>query len=194
MRDRRTTLLFAGCICVVTLAVGCASGGTSSGGQRSRKRANATANAKGIGAPMPSVVVKAMNGGRKIDLGSLQGKVVLVDIWASWCAPCLEEMPLLDDMAVRLKPKGIEIIAVSVDEDKASAKAFLSSRDSWSLTVAHDPKGKVPEILNPPKMPSSYILDAEGIVRYVNEGFERGDIKKIESRLVALADATDEGS
>jgi thiol-disulfide isomerase/thioredoxin len=140
-----------------------------------------------VGAPMPSVLVKHFEGGGKIDLGSLKGKVVLVDIWASWCAPCMEEMPLLDDMAGRLKKKGVQIIAVSVDEDKESAQAFLSSRPSWSLTVAHDPKGKLPEVLQPSKMPSSYVVDAEGIIRYVNEGFERGDLKVIEKRLVALA-------
>jgi thiol-disulfide isomerase/thioredoxin len=140
-----------------------------------------------VGAPMPSVLVKHFEGGGKIDLGSLKGKVVLVDIWASWCAPCKEEMPLLDEMAGRLKNKGVQIIAVSIDEDRDSAQEFLSSRPSWSLTVAHDPKGKLPEVLHPGKMPSSYVLDAEGIIRYVNEGFERGDLKTLEKRLVALA-------
>jgi len=53
--------------------------------------------------------------------------------------------------------------------------------------VAHDPKGKLPEALHPGKMPSSYVVDAEGIIRYVNEGFERGDLKVIEKRLLALA-------
>jgi len=136
---------------------------------------------------MPSVIVRELDGKRKIDLGALQGKSVLVDIWASWCAPCLEEMPLLDDMATRLKKNGVVIIAVSVDEDKESAKTFLGSRPSWSLTVAHDPEGKVPEILRPAKMPTSYVLDGEGIIRYVNEGFERGDLKTLEARLKALA-------
>jgi thiol-disulfide isomerase/thioredoxin len=140
-----------------------------------------------VGAPMPSIVVRQIDGRRKIDLGALKGKVVLVDIWASWCGPCMEEMPLLDAMAARLKSKGVEIIAVSVDEDKASAQQFLSSRPSWSLTVAHDPKGKLPEALQPSKMPSSYVMDSEGIIRYVNEGFERKDIKVLEKRLVALA-------
>jgi thiol-disulfide isomerase/thioredoxin len=163
--------------------MGCASGTPSAESQRPRKHENG----KGIGSPMPSLVVKVLDGGRKIDLGSLRGKVVLIDIWASWCAPCLEEMPLLDDMAVRLKSKGIEIIAVSVDENKDDARTFLGSRDKWSLTVAHDPKGTVPEVLNPPKMPSSYIVDAQGVLRFVNEGFDRGDIKKIENRLTALA-------
>jgi thiol-disulfide isomerase/thioredoxin len=136
---------------------------------------------------MPSVLVRQFADGGKINLGSLKGKVVLVDIWASWCGPCKEEMPLLDELAGRLKKKGVQIIAVSIDEDKESAEAFLSSRPSWSLTVAHDPKGKLPEALHPGKMPSSYVVDAEGIIRYVNEGFERGDLKVMEKRLLALA-------
>jgi thiol-disulfide isomerase/thioredoxin len=140
-----------------------------------------------VGAPMPSIVVKAIEGKRKIDLGALHGKVVLVDIWASWCAPCMEEMPLLDEMAARLKKKGVEVIAVSVDEDRESAEAFLGKRARWTLTVAHDPKGKVPKVLKPSKMPTSYVVDAEGIIRYVNEGFERADMKGLEARLTALA-------
>jgi thiol-disulfide isomerase/thioredoxin len=165
---------------------GCASSEASHGDTETPGTKQSHKSGK-VGAPMPSVLVKHFDGGGKIDLGSLKGKVVLVDIWASWCAPCMEEMPLLDDMAGRLKKKGVEIIAVSVDEDKDSAQTFLSSRPSWSLTVAHDPKGKLPEVLQPSKMPSSYVVDAEGIIRYVNEGFERSDLKVIEKRLVALA-------
>ncbi|HEX2659444.1 MAG TPA: TlpA disulfide reductase family protein [Polyangia bacterium] len=174
-------------ICCMPLApAGCASSDSarsaSAGGKAGGKKSGGR-----VGAPMPSVIVRELNGKRKIDLGALQGKAVLVDIWASWCAPCMEEMPLLDDMATRLKKKGIEIIAVSVDEDKESATTFLGSRPSWSLTVAHDPEGKVPEILRPAKMPTSYVLDGEGIIRFVNEGFERGDLAKLESRLKTLA-------
>jgi thiol-disulfide isomerase/thioredoxin len=117
----------------------------------------------------------------------MKGKVVLLDIWASWCGPCKEEMPLLDEMAERLKPKGIEFVAVSIDEDKAAAESFLRTRGKWSLTIAHDPKGKVPDAMQPPKMPTSYIVDGRGIVRYVNAGFDRSDVKKIEDRLLTLA-------
>jgi thiol-disulfide isomerase/thioredoxin len=187
MRSRFGVVLAAALACSSLGAGSCASSGASSEGSTASGKKQKRAKGQ-VGAPMPSIVVKEMETRRKIDLGELRGKVVLVDIWASWCAPCKEEMPLLDEMATRLKKKGVEIIAVSVDEDKASAQEFLSSREEWSLTVAHDPKGKLPEVLKPAKMPSSYVMDSEGIIRYVNEGFERGDIKTLESRLSALAE------
>jgi thiol-disulfide isomerase/thioredoxin len=140
-----------------------------------------------VGEVVPSIVVHTVEGGRTIDLGAMKGKVVLLDIWASWCGPCREEMPLLDDMAARLKDKGIEVVAVSIDEEKTSAEAFLGARPKWTLTVAHDPQGKVPELLQPPKMPTSYLIDGQGVLRYVNAGFEREDAKKIEGRLLGLA-------
>jgi thiol-disulfide isomerase/thioredoxin len=189
MRKCRPGVFAAALLCGSFLtSAGCASSGAT--GETAREGGEPTRRPKKkVGSPMPSIVVSALEGKRKIDLGALHGKVVLVDIWASWCAPCMEEMPLLDEMAKRLNKKGksVEIIAVSVDEDKASAQTFLSSRASWSLTVAHDPAGKVPEVLKPSKMPTSYIVDAQGIIRYVNEGFERDDLKTLESRLTSLA-------
>ena len=188
MGNRLRVFRSAWLTCALALAVsgGCAS--SEAGREDTENPAKKQSHKSGkVGGPMPSVVVKRFEGGGKIDLGALKGKVVLVDIWASWCAPCMEEMPLLDEMAGRLKEKGVQIIAVSVDEDKESAQTFLSSRPSWSLTVAHDPKGKLPAVLQPGKMPSSYVVDADGIIRYVNEGFERGDLKVLEKRLVALA-------
>jgi len=185
----RSPLIRAASLCLalaLLLPAACGSS-SSSGGGSARTAQSGKGRKKGVGAPMPSIVVKELTSKRKIDLGALQGKVVLVDIWASWCGPCKEEMPLLDEMATRLKKAGIEVIAVSVDEDKESAQQFLNSRNEWSLTIAHDPKGKVPEVLKPAKMPTSYVVDSGGIIRYVNEGFERGDMETIEARLKALA-------
>jgi thiol-disulfide isomerase/thioredoxin len=185
MRKHRNAGVLLACALLVPLACASSPGGRRGG--TSRRADSGKPGKRGVGTPMPSIVVKELDSKRRIDLGALQGKVVLVDIWASWCAPCKEEMPLLDEMATRLKKVGIEVIAVSVDEDKESAQEFLSSREEWALTVAHDPKGKVPEVLKPAKMPTSYVLDSEGIIRYINEGFERSDLKTIETRLKALA-------
>jgi thiol-disulfide isomerase/thioredoxin len=152
-----------------------------------------------VGAPIPSIVLERLversvdrldgnqAGARRLDLGALRGKVYLVDVWASWCGPCQEELPLLDDLAARLKDHGVEIIAISIDEERQSVAAFLGRRSTWSLTVALDPNGLVPEALHPAKMPTSYVVDGRGIIRYVNAGFERGDVTKLEARLRELA-------
>ena len=96
---------------------------------------------------------------------------------------------MLDDMAARLRAKGVEIVAVSIDDNKEDAEVFLKSRPSWSIRLAHDPEGKVPGKLQPAKMPSSYIVDRRGVIRQVNSGFERADAQKIESRLSEMAAA-----
>ena len=157
---------------------GCAtSGGGASGG----------GSAPGVGEPAPDLTVSGFYDKKPIKLSSYRGKVVLLDLWASWCAPCRDEMPALDAMATRLRGKGIEILAVSIDEERNAAESFLKTRRKWSLTLAHDPAGTVPSRLNPPTMPTSYIIDAEGIVRHVNAGFVPGDAEKLEAQLLALA-------
>jgi thiol-disulfide isomerase/thioredoxin len=135
--------------------------------------------------PMPELTLRRMHGRGEIHLASLKGKVVLLDLWASWCAPCREELPLLDDLAQRLRGQDIEIIAVSVDEDPAAADELVRLRSRWHLTLAHDPRAA--DVLNPPAMPSSYVIDARGRLHEINAGFERGDIQRIERRLRELA-------
>jgi thiol-disulfide isomerase/thioredoxin len=138
---------------------------------------------------MPDLQLSRLDGRGDIRLGALKGKVVLLDIWASWCAPCKEEMPMLDEIAARLHRRGVEIIAVSVDEDRASAEAFVGTRPRWTLTLAHDPRQRIPDLLQPPKMPTSYLIDGAGVVRAINAGFDRADAARIEARLRELADA-----
>jgi thiol-disulfide isomerase/thioredoxin len=140
-----------------------------------------------VGSPAPPMKVTDFDG-RALDPRVLAGRVILLDIWASWCAPCKEELPLLDSMATRLRSKGVTILAVSIDESRDDALAFLKSRGSeWSLSLAHDPEGRLAERLKPPRMPTSYIIDRAGIIRHVNAGFEREDAAKIEARLTQLA-------
>jgi cytochrome c biogenesis protein CcmG/thiol:disulfide interchange protein DsbE len=142
-----------------------------------------------IGQLAPDSEFARLRGTGTVSLSSLRGKVVLLDFWASWCAPCQEELPLLDDMAVRLKSKDIEIIGLSIDESQADAEQFLTRKSAWSLTLGHDPEQKTADRFKPPKMPTSYIIDREGVVRQMNAGFERSDLKKIEAQLLELAAA-----
>ena len=119
-------------------------------------------------------------------LSSLRGKVVLLDVWASWCIPCKKELPMLDAIARRLGGKGVEVLAVSIDQKRRTSK-FLETQPRWTLTIAHDPHGAIADTLQPEKMPTSYVIDRAGIIRYVNSGFEPADARIIERRLADLA-------
>jgi cytochrome c biogenesis protein CcmG/thiol:disulfide interchange protein DsbE len=120
-----------------------------------------------------------------LKLSSLRGKVVLLDFWASWCEPCKKELPLLSKLAPRLRTRGIEVVAVNIDDDPARAAAFVQQKDIH-LTIIADSGKKIVGRWEPPKMPSSYVIDRSGVVRAIHGGFESGDEAKLESQLTSL--------
>jgi cytochrome c biogenesis protein CcmG/thiol:disulfide interchange protein DsbE len=130
---------------------------------------------------------KQLAGGGHLKLSSLRGKVVLVDFWASWCEPCKKEIPLLDKLATKLRARGIEVVTVNIDDDTSKADRFLNDKGIRGLTVVRDDDKKIVGAWEPPKMPSSFIVDRGGVVRAVNAGFEDGDERKIEQQLLSLA-------
>ena len=170
-------------------AVACSAAVVACGGSGQPAADASSETSSVIGQVAPDAEFAALQGKDTIKLSSLRGKVVLLDFWASWCAPCQEELPLLDDLAVRLKGKDIEIIGVSLDENKEDAEKFLKRKSSWALTLGHDPEQTVADQFKPPKMPTSYVIDSKGVVRHMNAGFERSDAKKIEDQLLELASA-----
>jgi thiol-disulfide isomerase/thioredoxin len=168
---------------VLTLAL-LASCATAGGGGGAASGGSAAGNP--VGAPVPEIQVELL-GGKKIDVASYRGRVLLLDVWASWCGPCKQELPMLDAMARRLKAQGIDVLAVSVDQERANVEKFLKGHGHWALTIAHDPGGAIAERLQPDKMPTSYVIDRAGIVRYVNAGFVPDDAATIEKRLLEVA-------
>jgi thiol-disulfide isomerase/thioredoxin len=168
----------------LTLLVLAGCGASSSG---SGEHADDARSGSVVGRLLPDLQLASLHGSKAVRMSDLRGKVVLLDVWASWCGPCKQELPMLDDMATRLRGRGVEIVAVSIDDSRDDAETFLRSRPTWSMRLAHDPDGKVPGKLQPAKMPSSYIVDRKGVIRQVNAGFERTDAQKIEARLLQMA-------
>ena len=168
-------VLFLGCV------LGCA---TTSGSAADSSAAAAEGHE--VGAPAPPISVKGLSG-KTIEVSSFRGKVVLLDVWASWCGPCKQELPMLDAMAARLHGRGVEVLAVSIDQERENVVKFLRGRSRWALTVAHDPKGQIADRLQPDRMPTSYIIDRAGIIRYVNRGFQPSDADLIERHLIEVA-------
>ncbi len=127
-------------------------------------------------------------GGQTVQLSSLRGSVVVVDFWASWCVPCRKELPALDVLARRYADgkKPVVFLAVGIDKERANATKFLSSAKISAVRILLDPDGKIAAAYDLPTMPSSYVIDAKGLVRHVHSGFSPGDEKAIAQEIDGL--------
>jgi len=105
-----------------------------------------------------------------IQLSRLQGKLVYVDFWASWCRPCKNSFPWMISMKEKFKDRPFEIVAINLDKDKALADAFIKSQ-AINFPVAFDPAAHTAALYGVEGMPSSYLVDADGRMRIRYTGF-----------------------
>lgn len=101
---------------------------------------------------------------RAVALHDFRGKVVVLNFWATWCPPCVEEMPSLVQMQSRLKDKGVTVLAVSVDVDETAYKKFLKDH-GVDLLAVRDPNQKSNALYGTFKFPETYVIDRDGKVR-----------------------------
>lgn len=139
-----------------------------------------------IGQPAPLLNLPGASG--TVTLPA-RGKVVLVDFWASWCGPCRQSFPWMNRMQQRHGAKGLQIVAVNVDQDRAEAEAFLRKLPA-GFTVAFDSSGDTPRRWGVRAMPTSVLIGADGRVIAQHAGFRPADEAELEARIVeALAAA-----
>lgn len=100
---------------------------------------------------------------RTVSLHDYRGKIVLLNFWASWCPPCIEEMPSLVQLQKIMGPK-VEVVAVSIDEDADAYHKFLREHNVDLLTV-RDPDQKTPTMYGTQMWPETYVIDRNGIIR-----------------------------
>ena len=114
-----------------------------------------------IGSAAPDFTVK--DDARSVSLHDLKGKVVLLNFWATWCPPCVEEMPSLVALQNKMKDK-VTVLAISVDVDEGAYKKFLKDHGVDLLTV-RDPDEKSNTLYGTFKYPETYVIDRDGVVR-----------------------------
>lgn len=119
------------------------------------------------------------------DLAQFKGKVVYLDFWASWCAPCRRSFPWLDGLQRKHGAEGFVVVAVNVDTDRALASGFLREVPV-GFKVAYDPKGELAAQWKLLGMPSSFLIDRSGKVRSSHQGFRKGDEAKREAEIAQL--------
>ena len=125
--------------------------------------------AASVSTPAPNVSVHTADG-TAVRLADYKGKVVLIDFWASWCPPCKASFPALDAVYREYREKGLEVLAVNVDERRRDADTFLDAHPH-RLTVLYDPKGVSPEAFGVKGMPSSFLIDRAGNIRFTHLGY-----------------------
>src|SRR6185503_6967319 len=105
-------------------------------------------------------------GGKTIDLTQFKGQVVMINFWATWCGPCRQEMPLLEDIYKKYKPMGFTMLAVNVEPDTKDADAWLGKLPKpVTFPIAYDVDSKVSKLYKVETMPSTVIVDRKGNVR-----------------------------
>ena len=127
-------------------------------------------------AATPDFTLPARGGGT-VRLSGLKGQVVMINFWATWCGPCRQEMPLLEQIQARYEPLGFTIVGINVEPDSDAAQAWLT-KVPVTFPILFDRENKVAESFGVDGMPSTVFIDRAGTVRYVHRGYRPGDEAK----------------
>ncbi len=122
---------------------------------------------------------------RAVSLSEFKGKVVYVDFWASWCAPCRKSFPWMDAMQQKYADQGLAVVGVNLDTDKALAEAFLSQIPA-QFHVRFNPEGDVAKSFDLMGMPSSFVFNRQGKLVQTHVGFFQDKAADYERELVSL--------
>ncbi len=147
--------------------------------------ASPSAHALEVGDRAPDFALPALDGKGTVSLAQHRGKVVYLDFWASWCAPCLKAVPEIETMRKELGNAGFAVVAVNLDQTPKKALRFLE-KNPVGYPSASDPKGRLPKQYGVDTMPTSYVIDGEGVIRHVHRGFQRGDGAKLRAEIRKL--------
>lgn len=137
-----------------------------------------------VGSKAHDFTLKSLRG-KTVSLHDLRGKVVFLDFWASWCGPCREEMPYLAMLQKIYGKEGFRVVAVNIDNKQQNAVKFLQKL-GVKLPALWDEKKQVVKAYDVDTMPTSFLLDITGRVRFVNSGFRAEDFQTYKKQIEQL--------
>jgi cytochrome c biogenesis protein CcmG/thiol:disulfide interchange protein DsbE len=140
----------------------------------------ASAPALDRGAPAPQFELAGKDGA--VQLAQFRGKLVYVDFWASWCGPCRQSFPWMNEMQARYGARGLQVVGVNLDAKAADAHLFLAENPA-QFAIAFDPAGATPRAYGIKGMPSSVLVGPDGKVLFEHAGFKAADRAALENRI-----------
>jgi cytochrome c biogenesis protein CcmG, thiol:disulfide interchange protein DsbE len=139
-----------------------------------------SAHAIEVGQPAPAFDLPGQQG--TVQLSSYKGKTVYLDFWASWCGPCKQSFPWMNDMQKRYGAKGLRVVGVNLDQKPDEAKAFLATTPA-QFDIAFDSAGQAPKQYGVKGMPTSLLIGPDGKVLMVHQGFKAENREELESQI-----------
>lgn len=124
------------------------------------------------GQSAPDFALKSSSG-ENLRLSEFRGDVVMVNFWATWCGPCRQEMPLLDELYARYGRVGFSLLGVNIDDNQSKAMTMISEL-GVDFPVLFDSSKEVSKLYDVDAMPVTVLIDREGTVRYVHQGYKPG--------------------
>lgn len=124
------------------------------------------------GQPAPDFALKSSTG-ENLRLSEYRGDVVMINFWATWCGPCRQEMPLLDELYSRYRRVGFNLLGVNIDDDSRRAMDMISEL-GVTFPVLFDSRKDVSRLYEVDAMPVTIIVDREGNVRHIHQGYKPG--------------------
>lgn len=134
--------------------------------------------------PAPAFELASM-GGKPVNLAQYKGQVVMINFWATWCGPCRQEMPLLEQLHKKYKPMGFTMIGVNVEPDSTLAANWLKTTPV-TFPILFDTKSDVSKLYAVSGMPSTVIVDRKGNLRWLHRGYKPGDENEYLNQIRAL--------
>lgn len=137
------------------------------------------------GQKAPDCRLSYQENGQGRTLNEFQGKVIYVDFWASWCPPCAKSFPFLNDLHHQFRDQGLEILGVNLDENLSDAQEFLDKNPAHFAIMA-DPDQQCAKQFDVKAMPSSYLIDRNGIIQHIHLGFHPDDAEQLKNQVIQL--------
>jgi peroxiredoxin len=130
-----------------------------------------------VGKSAPIFTVRTLDG-KAIDLDKLKGKVILLNFFATWCRPCMEEMPHIEQLQKRYGNSDLVIISIGREHQLAELEIFNQTK-GFTFNIAADPDRKIFEMYAEKMIPRNYVIDRRGFLSFQNSGFNHDDFSKM---------------
>ena len=141
-----------------------------------------------VGDSFPSFKLPYLYAKKSFDGSQLKGKIAVIDFWGSDCPPCREAVPELNSIAKEFHKKSVIVLGINVDENEKDTRAFLEEFKP-QYPLLDDGKHRFVPKMGIELMPTTYLVDRAGKVRFINKGFKSGDIEKIRAAILKALSA-----